>query len=159
GPPELLILLPKLKAGQKLALELRADADSLGLETPKHYVWREKPDDRLLELSAEDRVRRPIAQFPRFHFDTNAAPKADVLKNPTTKPYPHVLDASGATRLTNGPDGKYPHHRGIFFGYNQISYQGRKADVWHCRGGESQRSVDDSAVGGDLLGLHRLRVA
>jgi hypothetical protein len=157
GPPELVVLLPKLKAGQKLALEIRAAADPLGLETPPHFVWQEKAEG-VLELVQQDRTRRTIVQFPRFHFDPNATPKADVLKNPTIKPYHHVFAADGA-RLTNGPEGKYPHHRGIFFGFNQISYQGKKADVWHCRGGESQRAGEDSTVGGDLLGLHRLNVA
>ena len=33
-------------------------------------------------------------------------------------------------RLTNGPEGQYPHHRGIFYGFNNISYDGKKADVW-----------------------------
>jgi hypothetical protein len=158
GSPELLILLTKLKAGQKQEIMIRAAADPLGLETPKHYVWHEKPDDRVLELRAEDRPPRVVAQFPRFHFDPGATEKADVLKNPTIKPYHHVFDAAG-TRLTNGPEGKYPHHRGIFFGFNQVSYQGKKADVWHCRNGESQRTVDDGMVGGDLFGLHRLKVA
>src|SRR4051812_17353359 len=34
GKPELLIVVPKLKAGQKLELTIHAAGDSLGLETP-----------------------------------------------------------------------------------------------------------------------------
>ena len=63
------------------------------------------------------------------------------MTNPTIKVYHHLYDESGKVRLTNGPEGQYPHHRGIFFGFNNISYDGKKADVWHCRNGESQRHV------------------
>jgi hypothetical protein len=157
GTPELLVLLPKLKAGQKVVLDVRAAADSLGLETPPHFVWLDKAEG-VLELAQQDRSRRTIVQFPRVHFDPSATPKADVLKNPTIKLYHHVFAADGS-RLTNGPEGKYPHHRGIFFGFNQISYQGKKADVWHCRGGESQRAGEDTTTGGDFCGVHRLKVA
>lgn len=39
--------------------------------------------------------------------------------------------------LTSGvPDQQqphlYPHHRGLFFGFNRISYNGKKADTWHA---------------------------
>src|SRR5262249_47295972 len=102
---------------------------------------------------------RAVARFTHFTFDANAVPKDKVLTNPTIKPYHHVLDQSGQALLTNGPDGKYPHHRGIFFGFNQVNYDGKKADVWHCRGGESQRSGQDITREGDLFGLHRVPVA
>lgn len=59
----------------------------------------------------------------------------------TYKPLYHVYDARG-NRLTNGPDGenpygdgiKYPHHRGIFIGWNKLRCAGRQYDLWHMKG-------------------------
>jgi hypothetical protein len=56
----------------------------------------------------------------------------------TFKPFHHVFDpATGEKVLTNGSaktnkDGQFPHHRGLFFGFNRISYgNGQTADIWH----------------------------
>ncbi len=54
------------------------------------------------------------------------------------KPFHQVFDpktgqknlSSGAHPLTK--DFKFPHHRGLFFGFNRISYGNKKtADIWH----------------------------
>ncbi|MDO4576354.1 MAG: PmoA family protein [Planctomycetia bacterium] len=43
-------------------------------------------------------------------------------------------------RLTKGPGGLYPHHRGLFFGFNKISYgENGHVDIWHCSGDTHQR--------------------
>jgi hypothetical protein len=58
----------------------------------------------------------------------------------TYKPFLHVFDARGENLLTNGPDGVnpylkdkilYPHHRGIFIGWNRLMFEGRRYDLWH----------------------------
>ncbi|HEY2785674.1 MAG TPA: DUF6807 family protein [Fimbriiglobus sp.] len=55
----------------------------------------------------------------------------------TFKPYHHVFDPfNGETLLTSGAvplvkENLYPHHRGLFYGWNKISYDGKTADVWH----------------------------
>jgi hypothetical protein len=57
----------------------------------------------------------------------------------TMKPYHHVWSPDGKTLLTKGPGGLFPHHRGLFYGFNKITYgDGRAADTWHCREGEWQ---------------------
>jgi hypothetical protein len=52
-----------------------------------------------------------------------------------------VYDASG-NRLTNGPDDvdsylkdkiRYPHHRGVYIGWNKLMFQGQRYDLWHMR--------------------------
>ena len=56
----------------------------------------------------------------------------------TYKPFHQVFDpATGTTLLTSGvhppeENPQYPHHRGLFFGFNKIQYDGLKADTWHC---------------------------
>lgn len=56
----------------------------------------------------------------------------------TYKPFLHVYD--GAQRLTNGPDGQsdyvsdqilFPHHRGLFIGWNKLTCEGKRYDLWH----------------------------
>jgi mono/diheme cytochrome c family protein/glucose/arabinose dehydrogenase len=55
----------------------------------------------------------------------------------TYKPYLHVFDADGAAPITNpGDGGQYPHHRGIYIGWNKIAYNGKTYDRWHMKGGE-----------------------
>ena len=54
----------------------------------------------------------------------------------TYKPYLHVFDAEGKKPITKGAGGKYPHHRGIFIGWNRIGCEGKKYDRWHMKGGD-----------------------
>ncbi len=57
------------------------------------------------------------------------------------KPYLHVF-GDGGELLTNGgldekgkPDGLFPHHRGIFIGWNKISSDLGTFDLWHFNNG------------------------
>jgi hypothetical protein len=101
-----------------------------------------------------------LADFvPKFHFAEAAGEHVDVLfdKRPvlrfvnkprsetahylTFKPFHQVFDPKdGKVMLSSGAypdpkDGLFPHHRGLFFGFNKISYEqdGKKveADIWH----------------------------
>lgn len=64
----------------------------------------------------------------------------------TYKVLHHVFDAKGEKLLTNGPDGehtyaksiKFPHHRGIFIGWNKLLFQGKNYDTWHMTKGVRQ---------------------
>jgi hypothetical protein len=56
--------------------------------------------------------------------------------NLTFKPYLHVFDAEGKAPITNGPGGQFPHHRGIYIGWNKISFEGKMYDRWHMTKGE-----------------------
>jgi hypothetical protein len=58
----------------------------------------------------------------------------------TFKVFHHVFDAKGQEYITNGPGGLYPHHRGIFYGFNHLHYDGdRRDDWWHMTKGVTQR--------------------
>jgi methane monooxygenase PmoA-like len=64
----------------------------------------------------------------------------------TYKVLHHVFDEQGKNLLTNGPDGenpysksvKYPHHRGIFIGWNKFKFEGKSFDTWHMKNGVRQ---------------------
>ena len=64
----------------------------------------------------------------------NKSSKEKLLE--TYKPYLHVFDAEGKAPITKGVGGQFTHHRGIFIGWNKISYNGKSYDRWHMIGGE-----------------------
>lgn len=75
-------------------------------------------------------------------------------RSETFKPYHHVYSPDGKTLLTKGPGGKFPHHRGIFYGFNKITYgDGEKCDTWHCTDGAYQSHAGQSWSKGTTAGL------
>src|SRR5262245_1009515 len=59
---------------------------------------------------------KPVLEYVRPKFDPAQTPaKKDGTANPTTKIYHHLFDETGTVRLTNGPEGQFPHHRGIYY--------------------------------------------
>jgi hypothetical protein len=70
----------------------------------------------------------------------------------TAKVFHHVLGPGGKP-ITKGPGGKFPHHRGIFIGWNKIRHGGRSHDLWHVRDTTQKhvsftekKSADESAT-------------
>ena len=60
-------------------------------------------------------------------------------RHDTYKPFHHVFAPDGKTLITKGPGEKYPHHRGIYYGFSKCSYIDadgelhKGIDTWHCR--------------------------
>ncbi len=68
----------------------------------------------------------------------------------TYKPYLHVFDAEGKTTITKGGGGEFPHHHGIFIGWNKITgADGKAYDRWHMKGGDiiHQKFTEQNADG------------
>jgi hypothetical protein len=77
----------------------------------------------------------------------------------TKKPYHHVSDPDGSSKITKGLGGLYPHHRGIFFGYNKIFVNGNEYDVWHAQEGEHTQHVEFAEIfRGPVMGGHIVRI-
>lgn len=99
------------------------------------------------EQAAPDDVRTPAGTLvaalqrpphdPANHLDT-------------CKAYHHVHAPDGRL-LTKGLGGEYPHHRGLFVGWNKMRWNGQDFDFWHCRKGETQqfRGFLPGATSGD----------
>lgn len=51
----------------------------------------------------------------------------------TAKVFAHVMAPGGKETITKGAGGKFPHHRGIFIGWNRIKQDGKRHDLWHVR--------------------------
>jgi hypothetical protein len=80
-------------------------------------------------VCAADRVVAEIvAGFDAQHFDD------------TCKVW-HRVYAPDGRLLSKGLGGDYPHHRGLFLGWNAVRAGGERFDFWHCSHGESEQLV------------------
>jgi hypothetical protein len=145
-------VLPFLKAGESLRLKA-----ALLSEAPSNkdvFSWRDHPGE-LTELHFGDR------RVVRYHYRAlDETSKAS--RERTYKVFHHLFSPKGDVLTTGGlsddPNVHSPHHRGIFFGFNRISYgNGQTADTWHCTNGVYQsheRFLANEA--GPILGRHRM---
>jgi hypothetical protein len=151
APRELTFILPQLKAGETKTLTVLTSYSQNG--TPKPFHWQDTPGDHaeLIWGSAT------LLRYMYAPLDESSKEK----REETFKVYHHLWDWTGQTLITKGPGGLYTHHRGIFFGFNRISYDGHKdVDVWHCKGDAHQSHEGFvQQVGGEVLGRHRVKVA
>ena len=96
------------------------------------FSWKDKKGEYLDLVFGRRKVTRYM-----YAYD-NSTPQR-IFE--TYKPFHHVFDAQGENLLTNGPDGvhsytrqiKYPHHRGIFIGWNRLEFEGQRFDLWHMK--------------------------
>jgi len=153
----LVFVLPKLKAGETITGKpnvVKANA------APSQFEFVEKAGDPLELVYASSSGKRPVLQY----FNLQRDPKDHYY---TFKPFHNVYDpTTGKTMLTNtssktAKDGQFPHHRGLFFGFNRISFgEKQSADVWH--GTDNVFSQHDkmlSTEAGGVLGRHRSEIS
>lgn len=131
--------LVTLKAGEKAALSVKPGAmDVAG------FKWVDG-DLRLGE--------RPLLRYVSPVLD-------EKNREATYKPFHHVFSPDGARLLTKGPGGQFTHHRGIYYGFNKVTYgDGKTCDVWHCSGQAHQ--AHQSVLGvdeGPVVGRHRVSI-
>ncbi|QDU58145.1 DUF6807 family protein [Aeoliella mucimassa] len=92
------------------------------------YTWADNEEKHECELTLNG---SPLVRYMYAPIDeSNGERRAE-----TYKPYLHVFSPDGSKIITKGPGGLFPHHRGIFYGFNRITYgDGKKCDTWHCHG-------------------------
>ena len=148
----LVFVLPKLKAGDKLAIGPTA-LSAAPVQSQFKFVEEKGQHTDLMYGT------RPVLSY----FNPPHDPKDHFY---TFKPFHHVYDpAAGKTLLTNGSaktpkDGQFPHHRGLFFGWNKVSYDGKTADIWH--GTDNVFSQHDKVLSenvGPVLGRQRSAIS
>lgn len=159
---ELHFIIPKLAAGE--SANFTAKISKVREETPATFTWvdtsKPKGDaDEYAEQSRELRLgSRPVLRYMYSQLDESTKE----ARSATFKPYHHMYDPAGKRLVTKGPGGLFPHHRGVFYGFNKIAYgpDGKQqADVWHCNNGEYQEHVEFLAEeAGPVLGRHRLKI-
>ncbi len=75
---------------------------------------------------------KPLLRY-MYEYDASTP---DTLKE-TYKVYSHVFAPDGTTTLTKGAAGQgsdFPHHHGIFVGWNGIKVGDKSYDLWHMKG-------------------------
>jgi hypothetical protein len=114
---ELHFILPSLKKGESLELTAVLSSDP---PPPPRFTWKNEPG-QYAELICGT---RPVVRYMCKTLDP------DNLEE-TYKVYHHLYDPAGKRLVTKGPGGKYPHHRGLFFGYCNVTHgDGQKANTW-----------------------------
>jgi hypothetical protein len=154
-PASATFYLPKLAAGQTVQATL---SDQAVAGSDQVFRWVEKPGESIDLFFAD----RPVLRYMNAAHDKTTKDKHEL----TFKVFHHVLDPkTGATLLTNGPGlttdktQLYPHHRGLFFGFNKISYDDQQCDVWHGRNGEFQAHEKElSKSASPLYGQHAVQI-
>jgi len=135
GQAELWWVLPWAKANStrtwSAALADRRQP-AAGRSPMKVFSWKDQKGDYLDLLFDGHKVTRYMYAYDK---------SSEQRTFETYKPFHHVFDGSG-NLLTNGPDGSglylrdkilYPHHRGIFIGWNRLTFEGNRYDLWHMK--------------------------
>ncbi|MFC1637182.1 DUF6807 family protein [Planctomycetota bacterium] len=148
GKTELWWILPRSKANERstwtASLKRGASPDR------KQFSWQDQPGQHL-DLLFDG---RKVTRYMYAHDTSNTQRTFE-----TYKPFHHVYDASG-NLLTNGPDGvnpylkdkiRYPHHRGIFIGWNRLTFGGQRYDLWHMPQGHQVHQEFLEQIAGPVL--------
>ena len=153
----LVFVLPKLKAGESITA---TPATVNYVVAPPQFAFIEKMGEPTELVYGGVNAKRKVLQFFNLPHD----PKDHYF---TFKPFHNVYDPlKGEFMLTNtsaktAKDGQFPHHRGLFFGFNRISYGDNKtADIWH--GTENVYSQFDKSLAtesGEVLGRQRVAIS
>lgn len=122
----LVMLLPEIAKGKRLSITVQPEDRAARTK----FRW----EDTGGQYSTLYYGKQPLVRY--MYQAPDESSKDARFK--TAKVFHHLFAPDGETLLTNGPGGKFPHHRGLFFGFNRVRYSGKQADVWHCRKGESQ---------------------
>lgn len=139
---DITFVVPKLAAGESMKLSAMALVRG---KQKNDFQWNDNRKSEM-ELKHGD---TPLAKLMYEKVDDSSPQR----RGETYKVFHHVYAPGSDVLLTKGAGGLFPHHRGIFFGYNRITYgEDSKADVWHCKKGESQVSEFSHGQDGAILG-------
>lgn len=148
---ELAFILPQGAAGRSLKYTATLSTDP-AKQFDKSFAWTDKSG----EYSELSFAGRPVMRYMYAPLDESSKEARAAMM----KVYHHVYDPSGKRFVTKGSGGLFPHHRGLFFGFNKISYgEGQTADTWHCNHGEFQsHEAFVRQEAGPVLGRHVVRI-
>ncbi len=151
---ELHFILPYLGAGQSIRLTATISTEPT---LAAGFAWRDQPGHHA-DLVLGDR------KIVTYHYERldESSPASRVR---TYKVFHQVFSPNGDRIVTGGlnedPKVHSPHHRGIFYGFNRITYgDGKRADTWHCIDGAFQQHERFLASEeGPVLARHRAEIS
>src|SRR5687767_1895075 len=88
------------------------------------------------------------------------APLDPAKREETYKVFHHVYSPDGSRLLTKGPGGQFTHHRGVYYGFNKVTYgDGKSCDIWHCsKDAHQAHEAFLASEAGPVFGRHRLSI-
>ena len=138
---------PKAKAAPDKAAPKAAKAPAEAVKTPppgpapsdKGFCFKDTAGE-YLDVYLDGRA---VARY-MYANDVSTPERA----HQTFKPYLHVFDAEGKGTITKGPGGQFTHHRGIFFGWKRIDFEGKQYNLWEMGGNRQvhQKFLDQKAA-------------
>jgi hypothetical protein len=143
---ELHFIVPSLKQGESLELTATIAKDP---PAEPSFAWKDTPGE-YTDLVYDG---RPVMRYMYKAFDGSSKESREL----TYKPFHHLYDPAGTRFVTNGgPDGEYPHHRGLFYGFRDISHGDQKnVNTWYgAENGYEEHSGFLAAEAGPVLGRH-----
>lgn len=152
---ELHFVLTHLAAGE--SVRLKATLSTQFRSNAGGFAWHDQRGHHTDLKFGE----RPIVTYHYERLD-ESTPASRVR---TYKVFHHVYSPKGDRIVTGGlnedPKVHSPHHRGIFYGFNRITYgNGKRADTWHCIDGAYQQHEHFLASEeGPVLGRHRVAIS
>lgn len=153
---ELHFILPHLAAGESVRFKATPSA-RWSPANKEVFAWRDRPGHHT-DLRLGER------KIVTYHYERldESTPASRVR---TYKVFHHVYSPNGDRIVTGGlnedPRVHSPHHRGIFYGFNRITYgDGKRADTWHCIDGAFQQHERFLASEeGPVLGRQRVAIS
>lgn len=149
---DLVFVLPQLEAGKSAKLmAVISDKDHKPFE---YFHDGTKESDGHAETMWFFNKRR-VVTYVQPTLDESSPQKREA----TFKVFHHVYDPSGKFLVTKDVGGLFTHHRGIFYGFNKVTYGKNAVDIWHCRGDTHQahKEIAKSSTG-RVLAAHRLAI-
>jgi Methane oxygenase PmoA len=139
-------------------------ADESKSNNSKGFFWSASPG----EYSQLMHDGIPVLRYVHKPYDNSSPANRDK----TYKVFHHLYDSTGKRFVTNGgdtnepmpknpKDSLYPHHRGLMYAFNIITFDGnKKCDTWHAKPGDTHQSHEGflSTEVGQVLGRHRVAV-
>jgi Family of unknown function (DUF6807) len=152
---ELHFILPPLKAGESLKLKGVLDSEKPEAMPADAFQWKDHPGESS-DLYFKD---LPVLRYVCKPFDDSTPDK----RYETYKVFDELWSPDGKQMVTNGvedPKSLYPHHRGIFYGFREVTYDdGKKTDIWHCPKAYQENEKFLATEAGPVLGRQRVLIA
>ena len=162
---DLHFVLPAIKGDASLDLVVKlhkiVPPDTTG------FFWQHGDDQTMLYFDVLSGAKRPVMSYMHARYDNSTPAERDR----TYKVFHHLYDPAGKRLVTNGghtdphTDAKkllYPHHRGLMYAFNKITYNGGKqADTWHAKPGDTHEQHEQFLrhEQGPVLGRGRVLVS
>ncbi|WP_236972549.1 DUF6807 family protein [Membranihabitans marinus] len=122
GQYELWWMIPEIKKEESLQWSATIKIDSTGNHS--HFTWKDTPG-QFMDLLYHD---RPLFRY-QYILDKELDKEKTLTQN--NKPFYHIFDLEGQTKITNGPEeGIWSHHRGIMFGWRDVKFEDQELSFW-----------------------------